>query len=182
MIDAAASQRLGISGNISGAGSLTVGDGTGTYTGLVVLGGTNNFGGGTTVASGTLVVNNAGALPAGGSLSIGPGGTFLFDPTVMPRDISASPAAAPVGGSAANAAATTMPAAAAAATATDTPATVAVTAAPAAAHDAVLQTYVAPPAAADWAVLWLAEQSQQQSPVPAAATADAALLDLEYSP
>ena len=58
-----------------------MGDVTHTYTGTVVLADANNtYSGGTTVASGTLVVNIAGALPASRALIIGAGGRFIFDP------------------------------------------------------------------------------------------------------
>ena len=47
----------------------------------LVLSGTNTYTGGTTVTAGTLIVNNATALPDGTSLTVGAGGTLIFDPT-----------------------------------------------------------------------------------------------------
>ncbi len=90
---------LGISGNITDDNlhrSLTLaGDGTG----VLVLSGTNSYGGATVVQAGTLIVNTSAALPAGTSLSVGAGGTFLFDPsvvapTVSSQGLAASPAGA----------------------------------------------------------------------------------------
>ncbi len=73
---------LGISGNVSDDGdqrSLTLaGDGSGQ----LILSGSNNYGGGTTVGAGTLIVNNSAALPDGSSLTVGAGGTFIFDPSM----------------------------------------------------------------------------------------------------
>jgi len=66
------------SGNLSdlnGGGSLTK-----TGTGLLLLSGENSYGGGTTVSSGTLEVASSSALPDGTSLTVGAGGTFIFDP------------------------------------------------------------------------------------------------------
>jgi autotransporter-associated beta strand protein len=61
---------LGISGNISDDGgnrSLTL-----SGSGMLVLGGANNtYGGGTTIASGTLQLGTSNALPVGGDLSAG---------------------------------------------------------------------------------------------------------------
>ena len=71
---------LGISGNVSDDGdqrSLTLaGDGSGQ----LILSGSNNYGGGTTVGAGTLIVNNSAALPDGSSLTVGAGGTFVSTP------------------------------------------------------------------------------------------------------
>ncbi len=83
VVSASNASVLNISGNISddnGQESLTLnGDGTGQ----LILSGTNNtYGGGTIVEAGTLIVNNSGALPAGSSLTVGAGGTFIFDPSV----------------------------------------------------------------------------------------------------
>jgi autotransporter-associated beta strand protein len=67
VIAVSGTDQLTVSGNVGGAGSLTL-DGAGT----LILSGTNNtFSGGTTVDSGTLILNGAGALAAGSSLTIG---------------------------------------------------------------------------------------------------------------
>ena len=80
---------LGISGNISddsGLRSLTLGgDGTGT----LILSGTNTYGGGTCVDEGTLIVDNNAAVADGTSLTVGAGGTFVFDPTVTSSSLGA---------------------------------------------------------------------------------------------
>jgi autotransporter-associated beta strand protein len=60
----------------SGAGGLIK-----TGSGKVTLSGANTYTGGTTVFAGTLLINAANALPDGGSLTIGAGGTFTFDPS-----------------------------------------------------------------------------------------------------
>ena len=50
--------------------------------GSLILSGTDNtYTGGTYVESGTLYVNNTGAIQDGSSLIVGAGGTFLYDPT-----------------------------------------------------------------------------------------------------
>ena len=50
--------------------------------GSLILSGTNNsYTGGTYVESGTLYVNNTGAIQDGSSLIVGAGGTFIYDPT-----------------------------------------------------------------------------------------------------
>ena len=70
---------LEISGDVSGSGyGITkAGDGT-----LLLSGTDNSYTGGTYVDAGTLIVNNNGAVSEGTSLTIGAGGTFIFDPTV----------------------------------------------------------------------------------------------------
>ena len=73
----AAGSQLTLSGGVSGAGeSLTV-NGQGT----VVLGGTNGFSGGTTVSAGTLVLTTSSAIASGTSLTVGAGGTLIFNST-----------------------------------------------------------------------------------------------------
>ena len=50
--------------------------------GSLILSGTDNtYTGGTYVESGTLYVNNTGAIQDGSSLIVGAGGTFIYDPT-----------------------------------------------------------------------------------------------------
>ena len=61
----------------NGAESLTLnGDGTG----VLVLSGTNTYGGGTIVEDGTLVVTNPAALLAGGNLTVGTEAASIFTP------------------------------------------------------------------------------------------------------
>jgi len=72
-------------GTIQGAGSLTkVGPGT------LILSGSNTYQGGTTVDAGTLTVNTSAAMPAGTSLTVAAGGTFIFDPSVSGAPVVAS--------------------------------------------------------------------------------------------
>ena len=63
------------SGEITGGGSLIK-----TGTGTLVLSGADSYTGGTSVDAGTLIVPNADGLADGSSLTIGAGGTFIFDP------------------------------------------------------------------------------------------------------
>ena len=63
-----------IPGSISGTGSLTLVGG-----GELILSGTNTYTGGTFVDDGTLVINSANSLPSGSSLTVGAGGTMIFD-------------------------------------------------------------------------------------------------------
>ena len=78
---------------VSGSGTLALGSSSsitdnGNHYGLtldgpgtLILGGADTYSGGTFVDAGTLEVTAAAALPAGASLTVGAGGTFLFDPT-----------------------------------------------------------------------------------------------------
>ena len=77
MIVTNSSDRLTLSGQVVGTGGLLK-DGAGT---LVLSGGANTYGGGTVVNAGTLIVTSSVALPAGTNVTIGPGGTLIFDPT-----------------------------------------------------------------------------------------------------
>ena len=76
-----AGAELVISGNISdspadsGFSLVASGDGT------LVLSGSNSYSGGTSVEGGTLLMTSAEALPAGTPLTLGAGGTLLFDPS-----------------------------------------------------------------------------------------------------
>ncbi len=56
--------------------TLTSADGTGT----LILSGSNTYGGGTDVASGTLIAMNSASIPSGSSLIVGSGGAFTFSP------------------------------------------------------------------------------------------------------
>jgi autotransporter-associated beta strand protein len=63
----------------------------------VTLSGTNSYTGGTTVSAGTLLINAASALPDGGSLTIGAGANFLFDPSATgASSVTSATTAAPV--------------------------------------------------------------------------------------
>ncbi len=94
----AAGTRLDISGNISeanpGVGRLSL-DGPGT----LLLSGTNSYTGGTSVNAGTLIVNTNTALANNTNLSVGAGGTFIYDPSVTsaPAAGGATAAASPAG-------------------------------------------------------------------------------------
>jgi len=79
------------SADLSGPDGLTKGTG-----GTVVLSGSDSYAGGTVVNAGTLIVTNAGALPDGTNLSIGAGGTFVFDPSQAASTSLAAGRAAPV--------------------------------------------------------------------------------------
>lgn len=69
---------------ISGSESLTV-QGTGQ---LILSSSQNSFTGGLDVESGTVVINNSAALPDGSSLTVGAGGTFVFDPSVSAGSVA----------------------------------------------------------------------------------------------
>ena len=76
---------LELSGDVSGeAASLTLSGG-----GQLILSGSNLYGGGTVVNAGTLYVTNSAALPDGTSLTVGAGGTFVFEPSVAAAPIAA---------------------------------------------------------------------------------------------
>jgi len=59
--------------------------------GSLLLSGTNTYSGGTTVSDGTLDVTNSDALPAGSSLTVGAGGTLVFDSTAATSPTRAVP-------------------------------------------------------------------------------------------
>jgi len=59
-------------------------------TGSLVLSGTNNYSGGTFVNAGILAVTSSSALPDNGSLTVGAGGTLIFDPSFSGSPIVAS--------------------------------------------------------------------------------------------
>ena len=78
---------------VSGSGTLTV-DSSSSITdlgqgykltlnapgGTLILSGSNTYGGGTDVASGTLIAMNSASIPSGTSLIVGSGGAFTFAP------------------------------------------------------------------------------------------------------
>jgi len=78
-----------------GTASSITQSGTGSYSltmsgagGKLILSGSDNYSGDTIVTAGTLEVTNATALPGGTSLTVGSGGTLIFDPS--------APVAAPI--------------------------------------------------------------------------------------
>jgi len=91
-----------------GSGSLTVGDATSTTfdgaisglggslikqgAGTLVISGSNSYTGGTAVDGGTLVATSSTALPDGTSLTVGAGGTFVFDPSQTGSPVAGSAA------------------------------------------------------------------------------------------
>ncbi len=79
-----ATDALTLSSGISGAGGLTL-----EGSGALFLSGDNNYDGDTTVDSGTLYATNSDALPAGTNLTVGAGGTMIFDPTASAALVSA---------------------------------------------------------------------------------------------
>jgi len=96
---------------VSGSGTLAFGssssitDNGGGYSltmsgagGTLILSGTSSYGGGTDVDAGTLIATTTQALPAGTSLTVGGGGTLVFDPSVgaAPVVATGSPAVAAV--------------------------------------------------------------------------------------
>ncbi|MGA2254684.1 MAG: choice-of-anchor D domain-containing protein [Thermoguttaceae bacterium] len=86
--------RLAVTGSINGAAGVVL---TKSGSGTLVLSGSDSYLGGTVVTAGMLDVAQGSALAAGSSLTVGAGGTFLFDPsqtTVSPL-ISAGAAAVP---------------------------------------------------------------------------------------
>ena len=74
-----------VGADLSGSGGL-IKDGTGS----VVLSGSNDYSGGTTVLAGTLIVSSSASLPAGSSLTIGAGGVFIFEPSQAGGPVAAS--------------------------------------------------------------------------------------------
>ena len=60
--------------------------------GELLLSGSDDYSGGTIVDAGTLIATNAYALPAGTSLNVGAGGTFIFDPSVSAAPMASAAA------------------------------------------------------------------------------------------
>ena len=79
------------SGEISGSGSLTIfGNGT------LVLSGSDDYLGGTSVITGTLLVASGTALPEGTSLSVGAGAALFFSPAVPGAEVDGGTVAAQI--------------------------------------------------------------------------------------
>jgi autotransporter-associated beta strand protein len=69
-------------GELRGTGGLTVTQSmTMNGSGTLILSGTNAYTGGTFVNSGTMIQTSRLSLPEGSSLTIGAGGTFIYDPS-----------------------------------------------------------------------------------------------------
>jgi len=83
--DVAAGAKGLVTGPITGAGGLLK-----TGGGTLTLKGTDNYAGGTVVTGGTLVIAGSRGLPDGGSLTLGAGGTFVFDPSATASVASGS--------------------------------------------------------------------------------------------
>jgi len=90
---------------VSGSGTLAFSNSssiTGSYSltmsglGTLILSGSDNYAGGTNVTAGTLIVTNNTALPTGTGLTVGAGGTFIFDPSAAGSPVATSSAAAAV--------------------------------------------------------------------------------------
>ena len=69
---------FGTASSITGTGPLTM-NGPG---GTLLLSGSDNYGGGTIVEAGTLILTKNTAVADGASLTVGAGGVFIFDPTL----------------------------------------------------------------------------------------------------
>ena len=87
--------RLDVSGSISGTGPLTMSGTNGT----LILSGTGLYTGGTIVNAGILAVTTSTAIPDNQSLTVGAGGTLIFDPsysagTIQGMSLAASPVTA----------------------------------------------------------------------------------------
>ncbi|MGA2253351.1 MAG: autotransporter-associated beta strand repeat-containing protein [Thermoguttaceae bacterium] len=76
-----------LTGLMTGPGSLAVDSGE------LILSGSDSYTGGTTVNAGTLVAAYAYALPDGTSLTVGAGGTFIFDPSQSASAVAVLPGA-----------------------------------------------------------------------------------------
>ncbi|MGA2258995.1 MAG: PEP-CTERM sorting domain-containing protein, partial [Thermoguttaceae bacterium] len=86
--------RFGTASSITDNGndlSLTMSASNGT----LILSGSGNYTGGTLMTAGTLVATNSNAFPSGTSLTVGAGGTFIFDPS-MTSSVAVSSGAAAV--------------------------------------------------------------------------------------
>jgi len=81
--DTNSSQSSRLSGSISGVGGFIK-----SGSGEIVLSGTNSFSGGTQVLAGSLVATATRALPDGTNLTVGAGGTFIFDPSLSASSVS----------------------------------------------------------------------------------------------
>ena len=73
------------SGSITGVGFLNI------YNSYLYINGTSNtYSGGTNVEAGTLIVTSNHAVPDGTNLTVGAGGTFIFDPSQDATPVTAA--------------------------------------------------------------------------------------------
>jgi len=87
-MDIAAAAELKIGANIGESGGIR--SLTKLGLGTLVLSGTNNYSGGTVVNAGILAITSSSALPDGQSLTVGAGGTLIFDPSFSGSSIQAA--------------------------------------------------------------------------------------------
>jgi autotransporter-associated beta strand protein len=88
MVVTGSANELTLSGQIVGSSPLVL-DGAGT---LILSNSTNSFSGGTYVNSGTLIIANDGAIPAGSSLTVGASALFgTVAPDLHLADVAAVP-------------------------------------------------------------------------------------------
>ena len=73
-----------LAGELLGPGGVTVNAGT------LILSGSDSYTGNTTVNFGMLIITNSSALPDGTSLTVGAGGTLIFDPSMGGTAVLAS--------------------------------------------------------------------------------------------
>ena len=88
----AGGDRALLSGSLINSQSNGMGGLLKTGLGTLVLSGTNSYDGGTEVAAGTLEITTTAALPSGTSLTVGDGGTFIFDPSAADTPLVGSAA------------------------------------------------------------------------------------------
>jgi len=81
---------IGGPGNLTLGGAITNGGLKKVGSGTLILSGSSNHFVGTVVESGTLILTNAGAIGNGSSLTVGAGGTLLFDPSAASAPVEPS--------------------------------------------------------------------------------------------
>jgi len=87
------SSSLKLAGDIQEVGSCGI---TKLGDGVLVLAGSDSYSGGTIVDDGTLYVTSSNALPDGTSLTVGAGGTLIFNPSQAAAPVVGSPSAVAV--------------------------------------------------------------------------------------
>ena len=156
----AAGSQLTVAGGISGPGGLAVDD-----AGSVVLAGSNNYGGGTNIAMGTLVVGDPGSLLDGSNLTVGTFAGTAFGSAItagaLPASVPSMSAASTVVRSVPNSAAKAVSVSSASPAISSIPPMIA-----AAAHDAVLKSGIVgrTPARLDYAnIAWYLDAMEAQN-------------------